>query len=85
MDHHARLFFGAPPLAPSLGPSPPFKHSRCLTDPAAPPSWTHAHSHGEPFDLAKHPQGTEIKAITYSAMQIHTDRPKNDVYVIVDI
>lgn len=41
--------------------------------------------HGEPFDLAKHPQGTEIKAITYSAMQIHTDRPKNDVYVIVDI
>lgn len=41
--------------------------------------------HGEPFDLAKHPQGTEIKAITYSAMQIHVDRPKNDVYVIVDI
>lgn len=41
--------------------------------------------YGESFDLAKHPQGTEIKAITYSAMQIHADRPTNDVYVIVDI
>ena len=40
---------------------------------------------GEAFDLAKHPQGTEIKAITYSNMQIHKDRPKNDIYVIVDI
>ena len=26
---------------------------------------------GEIFDMARHPQGTEIKAITYSAMQIH--------------
>eukprot|EP00730_Choanoeca_flexa_P000643 TRINITY_DN10281_c0_g1_i4.p2 TRINITY_DN10281_c0_g1~~TRINITY_DN10281_c0_g1_i4.p2 ORF type:complete len:161 (+),score=32.26 TRINITY_DN10281_c0_g1_i4:995-1477(+) len=40
---------------------------------------------GEVFDLKKHPQGTEIKAITYSNMQIHTEKPTNDVYVILDI
>jgi SHS2 domain-containing protein len=40
---------------------------------------------GEVFDLAKHPQGTEVKAITYSNMQIHHDKPRKDVYVIVDI
>eukprot|EP00039_Didymoeca_costata_P012424 m.179534 g.179534 ORF g.179534 m.179534 type:complete len:151 (-) comp15478_c0_seq6:5925-6377(-) len=40
---------------------------------------------GEQFDLKKHPQGTEVKAITYSNMQIHTDRPSNDIYVIIDI
>jgi len=46
-----------------------------------------AQGKGERFDLAKHPQGTEIKAITYSAMQIH-QKPEDkryDVYVIVDI
>eukprot|EP00056_Hartaetosiga_gracilis_P022014 m.27679 g.27679 ORF g.27679 m.27679 type:complete len:172 (+) comp9393_c0_seq3:67-582(+) len=41
--------------------------------------------YGETFDLAKHPQGTEIKAITYSNMQIHNDKPTHDVYVILDI
>jgi len=40
---------------------------------------------GETFDLEKHPQGTEIKAITYSNMQIHVDAAAHDVYVIVDI
>lgn len=41
--------------------------------------------YGEPFDLSKHPQGTEVKAITYSAMQV-LDRPeKSEVYVIIDI
>eukprot|EP00041_Stephanoeca_diplocostata_P005138 m.56837 g.56837 ORF g.56837 m.56837 type:complete len:202 (+) comp15596_c0_seq2:98-703(+) len=40
---------------------------------------------GEVFDLDKHPQGTEIKAVTYSNMQIHHDQPTNDIYVIVDI
>lgn len=30
-------------------------------------------------------QGTEVKAITYSNMQIHDDCPTNDIYVIIDI
>ena len=42
--------------------------------------------YGEPFDLQKHPQGTEVKAITYSAMQIHkSDEGAYELYVIVDI
>eukprot|EP01006_Ploeotia_vitrea_P047391 TRINITY_DN67124_c0_g1_i1.p3 TRINITY_DN67124_c0_g1~~TRINITY_DN67124_c0_g1_i1.p3 ORF type:complete len:124 (-),score=62.43 TRINITY_DN67124_c0_g1_i1:116-487(-) len=46
-----------------------------------------ARGFGERFDLAKHPQGTEIKAITYSNMQVHTDKKTGrvDIYVIVDI
>ena len=51
-----------------------------------------ASAYGEQFDLAKHPAGTEIKAITYSAMQIHqkslgheTTRDNVELYVIVDI
>jgi SHS2 domain-containing protein len=40
---------------------------------------------GEEFTLTKHPQGTEVKAITYSNMQIHKDQPTHDIYVIVDI
>ncbi|KAH0568196.1 protein archease-like [Cotesia glomerata] len=46
-----------------------------------------ARAFGEEFQLGKHPQGTEVKAITYSAMQIHTppktERP--EVFVIIDI
>lgn len=43
--------------------------------------------YGEPFDLSKHPQGTEVKAITYSAMQIVQNPEKKtvDVFVIIDI
>lgn len=41
--------------------------------------------YGEPFQLGKHPQGTEVKAITYSAMQILQKQSKNEVYVIIDI
>jgi SHS2 domain-containing protein len=42
-------------------------------------------AYGELFNQAKHPQGTEIKAITYSNMQIHEGEEKSDLYVIVDI
>lgn len=40
---------------------------------------------GEEFDLNKHPQGTEVKAITYSNMQVHDNDDKHEVYVIIDI
>ncbi|XP_077586726.1 protein archease [Stigmatopora nigra] len=39
---------------------------------------------GEEFSLSKHPQGTEVKAITYSAMQIY-DSEKPEIFAIVDI
>ncbi|KAJ1452659.1 Archease domain-containing protein [Pelagophyceae sp. CCMP2097] len=42
-------------------------------------------STGERFDLSKHPQGCEVKAITYSNMQIHQDKGRHDLFVIVDI
>ncbi|ESN95185.1 hypothetical protein HELRODRAFT_155224 [Helobdella robusta] len=41
--------------------------------------------HGEPFDIAKHPQGTEVKAITYSNMQVYDEENKHEVFVIIDI
>jgi len=41
--------------------------------------------HGCAFDRSKHVQGTEIKAITYSNMQVHVEEDKCDLYVIVDI
>lgn len=42
---------------------------------------------GEMFDIEKHPQGTEVKAITYSAMQVYNDDEKNqhEIFVIIDI
>jgi len=55
------------------------------------------YSYGEVFDLSKHPQGTEVKAITYSNMQIHeaieprgsdTQKSQDGLYhlfVIIDI
>uniref|UniRef100_F6UIF8 Protein archease n=1 Tax=Monodelphis domestica TaxID=13616 RepID=F6UIF8_MONDO len=36
------------------------------------------------FSLNKHPQGTEVKAITYSAMQVNYEE-KSEVFVIMDI
>ncbi|XP_052765667.1 protein archease-like [Mya arenaria] len=41
--------------------------------------------YGEEFDLEKHPQGTEVKAITYSNMQIYDNDKKHEVFVIIDI
>ncbi|KAK5647156.1 hypothetical protein RI129_002048 [Pyrocoelia pectoralis] len=43
--------------------------------------------YGEEFTLGKHPQGTEVKAITYSAMQIIIEPEQNnyEVFVIIDI
>eukprot|EP00127_Corallochytrium_limacisporum_P004471 Clim_evm25s164 gene=Clim_evmTU25s164 len=40
---------------------------------------------GEEFNLEKHTQGTEVKAITYSNMQVHEKPDTCEVYVIVDI
>ena len=41
--------------------------------------------YGETFQLGKHPQGTEVKAITYSAMQINESPGFSEVFVIIDI
>ncbi|XP_025418771.1 protein archease-like isoform X3 [Sipha flava] len=40
---------------------------------------------GEEFQLGKHPQGTEVKAITFANMQIHENEGKCEVFVILDI
>lgn len=42
---------------------------------------------GETFDIKKHSQESEVKAITYSAMQIYAEpeRDVKEVFVIVDI
>ena len=42
---------------------------------------------GETFDISKHPQGAEVKAITYSNMQVFCSESdkKWNCYVIVDI
>lgn len=44
-----------------------------------------AECYGETFSLDKHCQGTEIKAITYSAMRITDEPDHHEVYFIVDI
>ena len=50
-------------------------------------NWTMtARGFGEDFDQVRHGgKGTEIKAITYSAMQVHEKVPKSEIFVIVDI
>ena len=40
---------------------------------------------GEIMDVRRHPQGTEVKAITYSGMKIEESDRRCDVYVVVDI
>ncbi|KAF2362139.1 Archease domain [Trinorchestia longiramus] len=44
-----------------------------------------ARLHGESFDISKHPQGTEVKAITYASMEIYDTPGKCEVFVIIDI
>lgn len=44
-----------------------------------------AECYGETFSLEKHPQGTEIKAITYSAMKITDKHDRHEVFFVVDI
>lgn len=44
-----------------------------------------AAAYGEEFQIGKHPQGSEVKAITYSNMQIHDNEGKFEVFVIIDI
>jgi len=44
-----------------------------------------AKAYGETFSLDKHPQGTEVKAITYSNMQVHDTDESHEVFVIIDI
>jgi SHS2 domain-containing protein len=40
---------------------------------------------GERFDRSRHECGTEVKAVTYSAMQIRQQPGDAEVFVIVDI
>jgi SHS2 domain-containing protein len=40
---------------------------------------------GEKIDVTRHTQGTEVKAITYSNMQVQEEANRCDVCVIVDI
>ncbi|KAI0224598.1 Protein archease-like [Lamellibrachia satsuma] len=44
-----------------------------------------AEGYGETFQLGKHPQGTEVKAITYSNMQIYDKDGQHELFVIIDI
>ncbi len=53
--------------------------------PSLTPQPRRARSEGEAFSLSKHPQGTEVKAITYSNMQVHEEDGRVDVFVIIDI
>ena len=40
---------------------------------------------GEAFELGRHPQGIEVKAITYSALRVTESEDRTDVLVIVDV
>lgn len=44
-----------------------------------------ARGFGETFEIGKHPQGTEVKAITYSNMQVHEGPTNCEIFVIIDI
>ena len=40
---------------------------------------------GEIFELGRHPQGIEVKAITYSALRITEEEQRTAILVIVDV
>eukprot|EP00986_Skeletonema_menzelii_P010271 scaffold4997_cov145-Skeletonema_menzelii.AAC.3 len=40
---------------------------------------------GEIMDISRHPQGMEVKAITYSGMRVDEREGRVDIYVVVDI
>ena len=46
-----------------------------------------ATAYGDKFDMEKHSSCrlTEVKAITYASMQIIQEKPKTEIYVIVDL
>lgn len=44
-----------------------------------------ARGYGETFTLGKHPQGNEVKAITYSNMQVHDNDQQHELFVILDV
>nr|CAB3267869.1 protein archease-like [Phallusia mammillata] len=45
-----------------------------------------ARGYGEDFERARHGgKGTEVKAITYSAMKVLPEADKTDIFVIIDI
>jgi SHS2 domain-containing protein len=44
-----------------------------------------AHLKGEPFDKKKHKIGTEVKAITYSFMNIEEKKNKVKIHIVFDI
>lgn len=63
------------------------RHAKCLTRPllAALPACLAWARRGERFDRHRHECGTEVKAITYSAMQVLQADGDAEVFVIVDI
>lgn len=74
-----------PPSSRALGSGElcelPAASSSSLPSPSPPP----ARSRGERFDRQRHACGTEVKAITYSAMQVNEGEGDAEVFVIVDI
>jgi SHS2 domain-containing protein len=49
-------------------------------------TWTvSSAARGEPLDLKRHTQGAEVKAVTYSNLQVVEKEDRCDIWVIVDI